>query len=84
MPAAMCLRLLLLLMFSSFSLSFTSSGILDIDELNKVHYSVVIKDSPVAQDGDDSGDDVTMVNKFGQKYKCQLPKLKVIYFFPGM
>lgn len=57
-------------------LAVASASFLDIEELNNIHYSVNIGDVPILEDAITSPEQVTMVNKLGQKYRCQLPKLK--------
>jgi len=62
---------LLLLLWSP-----AQAGLFNLDEIENVEYSVDILDSPVSY-GDQgellSENAITMVNKFGQKYHCELP-----------
>jgi len=71
MPFSALLMALLLPM-----LAVGSGSFLDIEELNNIHYSVNIGDVPILEDAITTPEQVTMVNKLGQKYRCQLPKLK--------
>ena len=54
-------------------------GSLDLQELMDVQYSVTILDTPVSDDetqADESMTAMVMVNKDGQKYRCNVPKVE--------
>jgi len=69
---------LLVFIFTSSSPLAAGESFLDLDEVENVQYSVSILDTPMSLtqlrnrvDVDENA--VTMVNKFGQKYSCELP-----------
>jgi protein OS-9 len=57
-------------------------GHLDVEELEKLHYAIEIDGKPVKINGDGNGATeaggggaiVPIVNKFGQRYHCRMPK----------
>ena len=54
-------------------------GSLDLQELMDVQYSVTILDTPVSDEETQADESVTamvMVNKDGQKYRCNVPKVE--------
>ncbi|KAK7080147.1 Protein OS-9 [Halocaridina rubra] len=62
-----------------FFLLFTTcqclNTVLNLDEINSIHYAIDIINKPVIKDQVFEGDILTVVNKFGQEYICSLPKV---------
>ena len=73
-------RLLLLWLAVTWGTSRSAGlGSLDLQELMDVQYSVTILDTPVSDDetqADESMTAMVMVNKDGQKYRCNVPKVE--------
>ncbi|XP_066954532.1 protein OS-9-like isoform X2 [Macrobrachium rosenbergii] len=49
--------------------------VLNLDEINSIHYAIDILNKPVIKDQVYEGDVMTVVNKYGQEYICSLPKV---------
>ncbi|XP_068202661.1 protein OS-9-like isoform X2 [Palaemon carinicauda] len=49
--------------------------VLNLDEINSIHYAIDILNKPVIKDQVYEGDVMTVINKYGQEYICSLPKI---------
>ncbi|XP_042210793.1 protein OS-9-like [Homarus americanus] len=49
--------------------------VLNVDEINSIHYAIDILNKPVVKDQGWDGEVMTVVNKHGQEYICSLPSV---------
>nr|XP_045624943.1 protein OS-9-like [Procambarus clarkii] len=64
-----------LLVGSLFTLATALNTILNVEEINSIHYAIDILNKPVVKDQVWDGEVMTVKNKHGQEYICSLPSV---------